>query len=96
MTKNDRLAITKISKDFALGFKDTIPSIEKSGFLIADPLSAFLNSIGCINILTQLPARNESPQILILTFEDGWQFIPAGSDLKNVHKQAKNWMWLPK
>lgn len=86
--------ITEIAKEFASGFKDTIGDIAGSGWLIVDPLSGYLNFIGYTNVLHQLPASEAHPQILIMTFDDGSKFVPAGSDLKKVDKQATDWMWL--
>ena len=91
MTEKQENEIVKISKEFTAGIG--IP-IEGSGWFVADPLSGFLNSIGYENKLGQLPASEMHPQILILTFSDGSQLIPAGSDLKNIHKDAENWMWI--
>lgn len=94
ITKEQKQEITKISKQFAKGFSGTIGSINGSGWLIADPLSGYLNACGFENKLDQLPASDKHPQILILTFLDGSQFIPAGGDLKAINSKAKNWMWL--
>ena len=68
-------------------------SINGSGWLIVDPLSGYLNFLGYKNTLVQLPACEQHPQILIMEFEDGTDFIPAGGDLKNVFKAAENWLW---
>ena len=91
MKIEDQNEITKISQQFASAFDWPI---EGSGWLTVDPLSGYLNSIGYENELKELPAKGDRPQILIMIFKDGSQFIPAGSDLKSVHKDAKNWMWL--
>lgn len=89
MNPEERKEITKISKQFAkgLGFP-----INGSRWLIADPLSGYLNALGYENELIQLPETDERPQVLIMKFKDGSQFIPAGADIP--HKDSKNWMWL--
>jgi hypothetical protein len=92
MTQEQKKEITKISKEFYSGF--TGININGSGWLIVDPLSAFLNACGYENELKQLPESKEHPLVLIMIFKDGSQFIPAGGDLKSVEKSAKNWMWL--
>ena len=92
MTTEQKDEITTISKEFASGFKPDIPEIAGSGWLIVDPLSGFLNASGFKNTLEQLPATEKRPLILIMTFEDGSQFIPAGSDMKQ--KVVTDWMWL--
>jgi len=92
MTKEQKKEITKISQEFASGFKGTIDEINGSAWLIVDPLSAYLNTIGYENTLEQLPATDKQPQILIMNFKDGSTFIPAGGDLE--HPDAKNWMWI--
>ena len=51
-----------------------------------------MNFCGCENTLKQLPANKKHPQILIMEFKDGTQFIPAGSDLQI--EGAKDWMWI--
>lgn len=93
LTDEKRKEITKISKQFAGGFKDTFRSINNTGYLIVDPLSAYLNSIGFENKLDQMPANDKHPMVLIITFGDGSKFIPSGADLKRVHPEFKNWMW---
>lgn len=92
MTNEKKQEIEKISKEFASGFKDGIGSIAGSGWLIVDPLSGYLNFCGYENVLKEMPANEEHPQILVMTFKDGTQFIPAGSDLP--FKGAGDWMWL--
>ncbi len=94
MTVDQQKEITDISKKFAASFKNDIGDISGSVWLILDPLSAYLNSCGFDNKLYEIPSKNGMPQILIMEFKDGSKFIPAGSDLKLVHKDAKNWMWL--
>lgn len=95
MTQEEKKEIVKISKSFANGFKSTIGSINGSGWLIVDPLSAYLNAIGYENKPFQLPEKEgERPQILFLEFKDGSKLVPAGGDLKKRFPEAKNWMWL--
>jgi hypothetical protein len=94
MTVEEKKEITKISQQFARGFKDMFGTIDGIGWLIVDPLSGYLNSIGFENKLDQLPECKDHPQVLIMTFKDGSQFIPAGKDLQPINKKAKNWMWL--
>lgn len=84
--------IEKIAKAFALEFQGTVGNIAGSGWLIVDPLSGYLNFTGYENTLKQIPETDKSPQVLIITFADGTQFIPAGSDLPI--KEAKDWMWI--
>ncbi len=93
MTHQQKAEIEKIAKEFASGFKDTIGEISGSGWLIADPLSGYLNFCGYKNKLEQIPAKGDQQQVLLMTFKDGTQFIPAGSDLKI--EGATDWMWLP-
>ena len=92
MTEEKRNEITEISKEFAKGFKPDISSIAGSGWLIVDPLSAYLNAVGFENTLQQMPENEEYPIILIMTFKDGAKFCPAGSDLPV--KGAKDWLWI--
>lgn len=94
MTKEQKDEITKISKEFASGFKDMFGNINGTGWLIADPLSGFLNSIGFENTMQQIPETEKNHQVIILTFKDGSQFIPAGGDLRRVCRGAKNWSWI--
>lgn len=86
--------ITRISKEFAETFYAMTGSINGSEWLIVDPLSAYLNSVGYENKLDQLPATDKTPMVLVMTFKDGSQFIPAGGDLKPLHKAADNWQWI--
>jgi len=86
--------ISKISEQFASGFKETFGSINETGWLIVDPLSGFLSSLGYENTVDQLPENENHPQVLIITFKDGSRFIPAGADLNKVDKGFKNWMWI--
>lgn len=94
MTKEQKQEISKISKQFASGFKGMFDTINGTGWLIADPLSGYLSACGYKNKLGQLPANDLHPQVLVLTFSDGSKFIPAGGDLKAIDKRAKNWMWI--
>ncbi len=91
MTKEQKKEITKMSKQFASGFEW---KIEDSGWLIVDPLSAYLNACGFENKLLQFPETKEHDLILIIVFKDGSRFMPAGINLKFVDKKAKNWMWI--
>lgn len=93
MTTEQKKQITKISKQFASGFK-MFGSINDAGWLVVDPLSAYLNAMDFENKLDQLPQTQDHPQILVMTFKDGSQFIPQGADLKYKFPKAKNWMWL--
>lgn len=95
MTTEQQQQITQIAKEFAAPFKDTVGEIAGSGWLIVDPLSGYLNSIGYHNIPHQLPATKQHPQVLLLEFADGSHLIPAGSDLQKVAEGAHDWMWLP-
>jgi len=90
----DREEITKIAKEFSEPFYEMTGGIEGSGWVIADPLSAYLSFCGWENKLDQIPENDEHPQILIMTFKDGSKFIPAGADLKKVHQDSHNWMWI--
>lgn len=88
----DQKEITSISKKFANGFKPEIKSISGSGFLIVDPLSAYLDFCGYENTVQEIASNEKHPQVLVITFENGNKFIPAGGDLDI--KGAKNWMWI--
>lgn len=92
MKEEEKVEISRISKEFASGFKPEINEISGSGWLIVDPLSGYLNASGFENELKELPETDKRPQVLVMTFKDGSQFIPAGSDLKL--DGAKDWMWL--
>lgn len=94
MQAKQKEEIEKIAKEFASGFKDTIGEVAGSGWLIVDPLSAYLNFCGYENTLQQIPAKDGQPQILIIEFKDGTQFIPAGSDLRLGKEKGTDWMWL--
>ena len=93
MTDQKIAEIEKIAKAFASGFKDTIGEIAGSGWLIVDPLSAYLNALGYKNELHEIPATEGRPQTLVMTFDDGTRFIPSGSDLPL--SGATDWLWLP-
>lgn len=84
--------ITKMSKEFALGFKDTIGEIKGSGWHIVDPLSVYLHACGWDNKLDQIPAKDGKPLVLVMTFKDGSRFVPAGSDLPI--EGATDWIWI--
>jgi hypothetical protein len=94
MTDEQKKEIAKISQQFARGFKEMFGSINGTGWLIVDPLSGYLNACDIENTLHQIPESDKHPQVLIMTFKDGSQFIPAGGDLKPIHQGFKNWMWL--
>lgn len=94
MTEEQKKEITRIAIGFTKGFKGTFDKINGTGWLIVDPLSGYLNALGFKNTLWQLPETDKHPQVLIMQFEDGSQFIPSGGDLKPVHKDAHNWIWL--
>lgn len=91
---NKKKEITKISKQFASAFKDTFGLNGGTGWLIVDPLSGYLNSIGYENKLDQIPSCEKHPQVLVITFNDGAKLIPSGKDLKPLHTKFKNWIWL--
>lgn len=93
MTPAEKQKIEEISKEFASGFEPSIP-LNGSGWLIADPLSGYLNFVGHTNTPSQLPATEKHPQVLVLDFPDGSQFIPAGGDLKPLDERFHNYMWL--
>lgn len=94
MTQEQKDEITNISKEFASGFKEIIGGINGSQWLIVDPLSGYLESLGYEHVLHHIPENDLHPQVLIMSFEDGSKFIPAGGDLKNISKEAHNWMWI--
>lgn len=94
MTKKQQKEITKISKEFAAEFKEMFGGINGSGWLIVDPLSGYLNACGFENTLVQIPENEKHPQVLVMNFRDGSQFIPAGGDLKPVDSKFKNWIWI--
>ena len=94
MTTKQKEEITQISKEFASGFKPDIDQISGSGWLIVDPLSAYLKACGYNHTLGELPACDKHVQVLVMRFKDGSQFIPAGSDLKMIYSQATDWMWI--
>ncbi len=95
MNEAEKKKITKIAKQFASGFKPDIPSINRSGWLIVDPLSGYLSAVeGIENKLQELPATEKHPQVLVMIFKDGTRFVPAGGDLKPLGESAHNWMWV--
>lgn len=96
MTKKQRDKITKIAQEFYSGFQDTFPTINGTGFLIVDPLSGYLSFEGYEHTVSQIPAKGDRPQVLLLDFPDGSTFIPAGEDLKGMLSKASNWMWILK
>lgn len=91
MKENEKQTIKKISKSFAKGFDWPING---SGWLTVDPLSAYLCACGFENELKQIPENDKHPLVLVMTFKDGSQFIPAGKDLRLINPQFKNWMWI--
>lgn len=94
LTEDQKKEITKISKEFAKAFKSTIGGINNSSWMIVDPLSGYLNAVGFENTLHEIPANKNHCQVLIITFKDEEQFIPAGQDLKSIIPTAKNWIWI--
>lgn len=92
MTNTQKEEITKIAKEFASGFEESIGQIAGSGWLIVDPLSGYLNFCGYKNKLSQIPENEKHPLILIMTFDDGTTLIPSGSDMP--HPKAMDWMWI--
>ncbi len=94
MTQAEKTKITQISQDFSEPFYENFGSINGSGIFIVDPLCGYLNAVGYENTLKKLDACDLYPDILIMTFKDGTQFIPAGEDLKNKFIGAKNWLWI--
>lgn len=94
MPKGKKSEIVKISKEFSSALEETFGGINETGWLIVDPLSAYLNSIGFENTLEQMPKNEHHPLVLVMTFKDGSKLIPAGGDLKGVNSGFKNWIWL--
>ncbi len=92
MTIQQKKEVTKIAKEFASGFD--FGGINGTGWLIVDPLSGYLNATGFKNEPMSMPATDKYPQVLLLVFPDGSQFIPAGGDLKPLSPKFKNWMWM--
>lgn len=90
MTDEQKKEITTISKEFSKPFGE----INGSGWYIVDPLSAYLSACGFKNTVKELKKSKIHPQVLIIKFKDGDQFIPAGADLKSVDNNIKNWQWL--
>jgi len=87
--------ITKMAQEFSEPFYENFGSINNTGWLIVDPLAGYLGFCGWENKLHEMPDCEQHPQVLIITFEDGSQFIPAGADLKGIHEGFENWMWIP-
>lgn len=79
MNLEEKDRITNICQDFAEGFDFPI---EYSGWLIVDPLSAYLSAVeGIENTIKEIPATDTTPEILVLCFNDGSRLVPAGSAL---------------
>ena len=101
MNQKQKDKITKISKEFFSGFSEMTDSINGTGAIIVDPLSGYLNFTGYPNTPKAFDATENSPLILMLVFEDGSCFVPAGEDLKGIAHKGKedlltNWMWFDK
>lgn len=94
MTDEQKKEIVEIAKKFAKPFYKTTGGINGSGWYIVDPLAGYLEFCGFKNKVDQLPKNDKHPQVLIITFKDGSQLIPAGGDLKKINKEFKNWMWM--
>lgn len=94
MTEELKNEITRISKEFAKGLEGTFDTINEGAWLIVEPLSAYLNALGYHNRLDQIPAKEDRPIILILTFKDGIRFVPTGKDLEKDFTGATNYLWL--
>lgn len=92
MTKEEKIRITEISKGFFEGFKPEITEIAGTGWIVVDPLSGFLNSMGFKHELKQLIPKDGRPLILVMVFEDEIFFVPAGSDLGL--SGCGDWLWL--
>lgn len=92
MTPKEKQEIELICKEFTKGLD--MGEISGSGWVIVDPLSAYLNACKIENTLQQLPANDKHPLILIMTFKDGTQLIPAGSD--TGIEGAADWQWIDK
>lgn len=86
MDTKSRKKITEISKDFTRGLGI---DINKSGALVVDPLSAYLNVLGYENELSSIVVNEIF--ILIITFKEGGSFIPAGKD---IHSDFNNYHWI--
>lgn len=92
MTPKEKFDIEQITKEFIKGLRF---ELNGSGWLIADPLAGYLNFCGFKNTLQEIPAKDGKPQILIIVFSDGSQFVPAGEDFKHHgFSDAKNYMWI--
>ncbi len=91
MTESKKQEIIDMSKDFSEGLGI---EINGSSWLIVDPLSGYLNAIGYENKLQSIDANDLHPQVLIIIFEDGTKFIPAGADLIPLHPSFTNYMFI--
>jgi hypothetical protein len=89
MKIEERIKITQISKDFASGMGI---EIKGSGWLVVDPLSAYLNMCGFENTIFKLEATANHPLILMIVFRGGCTLIPAGSDLPI--EGFRDWQWI--
>ena len=98
MTQKDKNEITRISKEFAQPILEGfgLSSINGSGWVVVDPLSAYLNACGWKNELKQIPASDKNPLILIMAFKAGGIFIPAGGDMapNDEGLAFHNWQWI--
>lgn len=93
MTIEQKKEITKISKAFCEPFYETFGEINGTGWLIVDPLAGYLNFIGWENKVFEIPENKKHPQVLVIKFKDGTDFIPAGADLAPACKGFRNWQW---
>lgn len=92
MTPKQKFDIEQISKQFVRGIGIELSG---SGWLIVDPLSGYLNFCGYKNTVYQIPATETASQILIIKFDDGTQFAPAGSDFKyRGFSDAHDYLWI--
>lgn len=94
MTDLEKEEITRISKEFVSGFEPTFKSINGTGWMIVEPLAAYLETCGFSNELHEVPKKGVIPQVMVIEFRDGSKFIPAGGDLKAVSPAAENYMWI--
>ena len=94
LTDTQRIEIINISKEFSKGILGEDP-IDGTGWLVSDPLSGYLNFCGYKNRIKQIPEKDNQPQVLILEFEDGSIFVPAGKDLSNfLERDVENFTWI--
>jgi len=89
MLQEQKDQIERISKDFVKGLGI---EIKGSTFLAVDPLAGYLDFIGYPNAINQIPETADRPLILIIEFQDGTQFVPAGSDIPV--EGSKDWLWI--